>query len=87
VEGRRRADRRFVVPYLIVVVAGLILGLLVGRWWTLPAAAGVGVWIASVTGVVEVPPWFLGAIYAALAACAIAVGVAVRKRTRFHQYR
>jgi hypothetical protein len=32
---------------------------------------------ASATGVDEVPPWFLGAIYATLAACAIAVGVAV----------
>jgi hypothetical protein len=70
------------VPYLIVVVAGLVLGLVVGRWCTLLAATAVGVWIAVVTGVDEVPPWFLGAIYAMLASCGIAVGVLVRKRTR-----
>jgi len=70
------------VPYLIVVVAGLVLGLVVGRWWTLLGAADVGAWIALVTGVDEVPPWFLGAVYATLASCAIAVGVLVRKRTR-----
>lgn len=70
------------MPYLIVVAAGFILGLVVGRWWTLSAAAAIGVWIALVTGVDEVPPWFLGTAYATLAAFAIAVGVSVRKRTR-----
>jgi hypothetical protein len=70
------------VPYLIVVVAGLILGLVVGRWWTLLAAAGVGVWIALITGVDEMSPWFLGAIYGTLSAFAIAIGILVRKRMR-----
>ena len=72
--------------YLIVVVAGLILGLAVGRWWTLIAAAGIGVWIAIVSEVNEVPPWFLGAAYAGLAASGIVVGVVVRKRTRLGRY-
>jgi hypothetical protein len=71
---------------LILVVAGLILGLVVGRWWTLLAAAGIGIWVALVTGVDEVPPWFLGALYATLAAFAIAVGVVVRRRTRLPRY-
>jgi hypothetical protein len=74
------------VLYLILVLAGLILGLAVGRWWTLVAAAGIGVWIAVVSEVDEVPPWFLGAAYAVLAASGIAVGVAVRKRTRLRPY-
>jgi uncharacterized membrane protein YccC len=74
------------VPYLILVVAGLILGLAVGRWWTLVAAVGIGAWIAVVSEVDEVPPWFLGAAYAVLAASAIAVGVVVRKRTRLRRY-
>jgi uncharacterized membrane protein YccC len=70
------------LPFLVVVAAGFVLGLVVGRWWTLFAAAGIGVWIALATGVDEVPPWFLGTAYAGLSACAIAVGVSVRKRTR-----
>jgi hypothetical protein len=74
------------VPYLILVVAGLILGLAVGRWWTLVAAAGIGVWVAFASEVDEVPPWFLGAAYGALAASAIAVGIAVRKRTSLRRY-
>jgi len=78
--GRRLVDRRIVVPYLILVVGGLILGLAVGRWWTLVAAAGIGIWVATVSEVDEVPPWFLGAAYAALAAFAIAVGIVVRKK-------
>jgi hypothetical protein len=69
------------VPYLITVVAGLVLGLAVGRWWTLLAAAGLGVWVGVATGVDEVPPWFLGAAYAILASCAITAGVVIRKRT------
>jgi hypothetical protein len=81
-EWREGADRRIVVPYLLIVVDGLILGLVAGRWWTLLAAAGIGAWVAAVSDVGEVPPWFLGAAYAALAASAIAVGIVVRRRTR-----
>ena len=72
--------------YLILVVAGLFLGLAVGRWWTLVAAVGIGVWVAVASEVDEVPPWFLGAAYAVLAASAIAVGIVVRKRTRLRRY-
>jgi hypothetical protein len=75
------------VPYLILLAAGLILGLVVGRWWALVAAVGIGVWIGVVSGVDEVPPWFLGAAYAALAAVAISVGVLVREGTRPHRSR
>jgi uncharacterized membrane protein YccC len=74
------------VLYLIFVVAGLMLGLALGRWWTLIAAAGIGIWIAVASEVDEVPPWFLGAAYAVLAASAIAVGVVVRKRMRLRRY-
>jgi hypothetical protein len=38
------------VLYLIFVVAGLMLGLALGRWWTLIAAAGIGIWIAVARG-------------------------------------
>jgi hypothetical protein len=73
------------VLYLILLVTGLILGLAVGRWWALVAAAGLGVWVALASEVDEVPPWFLGTAYAVLAASAIAVGIGVRKRTRLHR--
>jgi hypothetical protein len=74
------------VLYLILVLAGLILGLAVGRWWSLVAAVGIGSWIAVVSEVDEVPQWFLGAAYAVLAACGIAVGVVVRQRTRLRRF-
>jgi hypothetical protein len=79
-EGGAGVNRRIAVLYLILVLASLILGLAVGRWWTLVAAAGLGAWIAVVTEVDEVPPWFLGAAYAVLAASGIAVGVVVVRR-------
>jgi len=41
---------------------------------------------AARTGVDEVPPWFLGAAHAILAACAIAVGVVVRGRRRLRRH-
>jgi hypothetical protein len=67
------------VLYLVLVLGGVILGLIVGRWWTLAAAVGIGAYIGVVSEVDEVPPWFLGAAYGALAAVGITVGVAVRR--------
>ena len=68
--------------YPLIVLGGLILGLLVGRWWTLAAAVGIGAYITVISEVYEVPGWFLGAAYAALAGVGIAVGAAVRTRLR-----
>ena len=66
--------------YLVVVLGGLLLGLVVGRWWTLAAALGVGLWISITTGVDEVPPWFLGAVYGALVAAGIGLGLFLYRR-------
>ena len=66
--------------YPFVVLGGLTLGLVVGRWWTLAAALGLALWIAITTEVDEVSPWFLGSAYGALAAAGIAVGVVLRQR-------
>ena len=68
--------------YPFVVLGGLILGLVVGRWWLLAAALGLGLWIAVTSEVDEVPPWFLGSAYGALAAAGIVVGVVIRQRLR-----
>ena len=64
------------------VVLGDILGLVVGRWRTLAAAVGLGLWIVITTEVDEVSPWFLGSAYGTLAAAGIAVGVVLRQRIR-----
>src|SRR5215207_5673823 len=73
----RSADaRRVIVPMLIA--AGFILGLLVGRWWALTAAIGFGVWVAIVSEV-EVPAWFLGLWYGAVGCVGIASGIALRR--------
>jgi hypothetical protein len=69
-EGRRRADTT-VVLYPSLILAGLVIGLVFGRWWTLGAAAAVGTWIALATEVDEVPGWYLGAGYALM----VAVGI------------
>jgi hypothetical protein len=55
-----------------------VLGLLVGRWWALVAAAGLGVWVA-VSEEVELDGWFLGLLYALLAAVGIALGILTRR--------
>ena len=70
------------VLYPLIVAGGLILGLIVGRWWTLAAAVGIGAYIAVASEVDEVPPWFLGAVYGVLAASGIALGIVARKRLR-----
>jgi hypothetical protein len=71
-----------VLLYVGLVLAGFILGLIVGRWWALVAPAAFGAWIAVNTPVVDVPPWFLGAGLAALPAIGIAAGVAGRRWMR-----
>jgi hypothetical protein len=67
------------VLYVALVLSGLILGLIVGQWWALGAAAALGVGIALGTEVDEVPAWYRGAGYATLAAVGIAAGVAGRR--------
>ena len=57
-------DERVLYPF--VVLGGLILGLVVGRWWTLLPLLGLGLWIAVTAEVDEVSPWFLRSAYGAL---------------------
>jgi hypothetical protein len=75
---RATADQRnIVVPVLLV--GGFVVGLVVGRWWVLLLAAGIGLWI-GVSEEVEVPGWYLGTGYAAVSGFAMALGVLLRRR-------
>jgi nitrate reductase gamma subunit len=63
---------------LILVFAGFVLGIAVGRWWVLLAAVAFGIWIGT-TEEVEVSGWVLGVGYGGLAAIATAFGLLVRR--------
>jgi hypothetical protein len=63
----------------VLVGAGFILGVVVGRWWALAPAVGFGAWIAVVSELDEVPGWFLGLWYGPLGCVGIGAGVAVRR--------
>lgn len=62
----------------VLVAAGLVLGLVIGRWWALLGAVGVAVWM-TVVSEVEVSRWFLAAAYGVIAAASIAAGVLLRR--------
>ena len=65
-----------VVPVLIV--GSFVLGLTVGRWWSLAAAAAVGLWI-GIESEVEVPGWYMGLASGAVTCLSITAGVIVRR--------
>lgn len=65
-----------VVPALIA--AGLVFGAVVGRWWSLLGAVGIGLLVGLVAEV-EVSSTLLGLASGVVAAFAIAIGVALRR--------
>ena len=68
----------------MLIAGGFILGLLVGRW-ALVAAVGVGVWVA-VYSEVDVPGWFLGIGYCAVASVGIGASLLVRRALGQHRH-
>jgi hypothetical protein len=69
-----------VLPF-VLIVAGLVLGLALGRWWVLLAAVAFGLW-AGTTEEVEVSGWVIGVGYGGLAALGIASGLGARSLAR-----
>jgi hypothetical protein len=69
------------VLYLILVVGGLVVGFVTGRWWALAAAGALAVWTATASEV-EVPGWYLGLAYGLLSGAGAVVGVLARKSLR-----
>jgi hypothetical protein len=78
--GRRPPAEDDPVIFVAVLLGGLALGLLVGRWWVVLVPATFGAWVAAVSDVDEVSPWFLGLAYAAFGVVGALVGVFVRRR-------
>lgn len=70
-----------------ILVAGFLVGLVVGRWWSLVVAVVLAGWIWAEWDDIEVPSWLLALVYGCAAALAIAFGVWVRTRTRRHPER
>ena len=65
--------------FVAVLLVGLALGFLVGRWWIVLAPVAFGVWVATASDV-EIPPWALGLAYAVAGVAGTAVGVFIRRR-------
>jgi hypothetical protein len=65
-----------VVP--VILAAGFVFGLALGKWWALVGAIVVGIAV-GLTSEVEVSPVVLGVGYGFVAAFAIAPGVALRR--------
>ncbi len=83
----QRPSRRGVGPpttsgviFVAVLLGGLILGVLAGRWWVVAAPLAFAAWIAATSDVDEVPPWFLGLAYALLGVIGTLVGILLRHR-------
>jgi hypothetical protein len=70
------------VIFVATLAAGLVIGVITGRWWTVFAPVVFGVWIAATTGVDEVPPWFLGLAYVVVGVVGVLIGVFVGRRWR-----
>ena len=63
---------------VFILLGGFLVGLAVGRWWSLGSAVLFGVAVASISEV-EVSPVIMGIGYAGIAAASLCVGVAVRR--------
>ena len=57
---------------LILIAAGFVLGVVVGRWWALLAPVAFAIWIGA-TEEVEVSGWLIGVGYGGLAALGTAL--------------
>jgi hypothetical protein len=62
---------------LVFFGLGVVIGVAVGRWWSLALAVGPALWV-GIGADVDVPDWLLGLGYFAITAAGIAVGVALR---------
>ena len=64
--------------YAALLGGGFLLGLIVGRWWALVAAVGVGVAL-GVMSELELPAVFVGFVSGVIAAIGVCAGVITRQ--------
>jgi hypothetical protein len=69
---------------LVFFALGLVIGVAVGRWWSLVLAIGPALWV-GIGADVDVPDWVLGLLYFAITGAGIAVGVALRHAPGLHR--
>ena len=62
----------------MLIVGGLVLGLVLGRWWALLASVGLGLWV-GLTEEIEVSGSYLGLVYAAISGLGIMLGIVLRR--------
>ena len=62
----------------MLIGGGLVLGLVLGRWWALLASVGLGLWV-GLTEEIEVSGSYLGLVYAAISGLGIVVGLVLRR--------
>ena len=62
----------------MLIVGGLVLGLVLGRWWALLASVGLGLWV-GLTEEIEVSGSYLGLVYAAISGLGIVLGIVLRR--------
>jgi hypothetical protein len=63
------------------VIAGLIAGFAIGRWWALGLGAVIFLWFGLQEDA-PLSPWFFGLMYGGMAMAAITAGVIVRRQLR-----
>ena len=63
---------------LVFFALGLVIGLAVGRWWSVVLAVGPALWV-GIGAEVDVPDWVLGLLYFAITGAGIATGVGLRQ--------
>ncbi|HXV34215.1 MAG TPA: hypothetical protein VD769_09410 [Gaiellaceae bacterium] len=66
----------------VLIGGGIVLGVLVGRWWALAPAAAPGVRISQAAEIEAVPGWYLGLVYSALGGLGVVAGILLGRRLR-----
>jgi uncharacterized membrane protein YccC len=68
--------------WVLLPVAAFVLGVTVGRWWTVAAAVPFGVYILQTNNLEGRVGEWVALVLSALLGCAIAAGVALRRLRR-----
>lgn len=68
--------------WIVIPLAGFVLGLALGRWWALAAVVPLPVWIFATSNLEGHVSAWIATMLSALLVCAIGSGVALRRLGR-----